>query len=73
MNIEEIIKDYQNGMGLYDVCAKYHIGKLKLKSILSENGVEIRKWNGMTMIGKKVHGMINIEKGRLLVSLFLLS
>lgn len=43
MDIEEIIKDYQNGMGLYDVCAKYHIGKLKLKSILSENGVEIRK------------------------------
>ena len=43
MNIEEIIKDYQNGMGMYDVCTKYHIGKLKLKSILSENGIELRK------------------------------
>lgn len=43
MNIEEIIKDYKDGLGIYDVCEKYHIGKLKLKKILSDNGVEIRK------------------------------
>ena len=43
MNNKEIIEDYQNGMGIYDVCTKYHIGKLKLKSILYENGVELRK------------------------------
>ena len=43
MNNEEIIKDYQGGMGIYDVCAKYHIGKIRLKNILSENGVELRK------------------------------
>lgn len=43
MNIEELINDYQNGMSIYDVCEKYHIGKLKVKKILSENGIEIRK------------------------------
>ena len=43
MNMEELIRDYKDGMGIYEVCAKYHIGKAKLKSILSEYGVEIRK------------------------------
>lgn len=43
MNIEELISDYKSGMGIYDVCEKYHIGKLKLKKILSNNGVELRK------------------------------
>ena len=43
MNVQEIINDYQNGMGIYDVCEKYHIGKLKLKTILNENGIELRK------------------------------
>ena len=43
MNIEDLTKDYKDGMGIYDVCAKYHIGKLKLKKILSDNGVELRK------------------------------
>jgi len=43
MEIENIIKDYKDGMGIYEVCAKYHIGKVKLKKILSENGVELRK------------------------------
>lgn len=39
----EIVKDYVGGMNLYDVCAKYHIGKLKVKDILKSNGVELRK------------------------------
>lgn len=43
MNTEELINDYKSGMGIYDVCNKYHIGKLKLKKILSDNGVELRK------------------------------
>lgn len=43
MEIENLIKDYKDGMGIYEVCTKYHIGKVKLKKILSENGVEIRK------------------------------
>lgn len=43
MEIENLIKDYKDGMGIYEVCAKYRIGKVKLKKILSENGVELRK------------------------------
>ena len=43
METEKIIIDYKDGMGIYDVCEKYHIGKLKLKKILADNGVEIRK------------------------------
>ena len=39
----EIVKDYIGGMNLYDVCAKYHIGKLKVKDILKSNGVDLRK------------------------------
>ena len=39
----EIVKDYVGGMNLYDVCAKYHIGKLKVKDILKSNGIELRK------------------------------
>ena len=43
MEIGNLINDYKNGMGIYDVCAKYHIGKLKLKSLLADNGIELRK------------------------------
>jgi len=43
MENTEIVKDYVDGMSIYDVCAKYHIGKLKVKDILKYNGVELRK------------------------------
>lgn len=43
MENTEIVKDYVGGMNIYDVCAKYHIGKLKVKDILKSNGVELRK------------------------------
>ena len=43
MNTEELINDYKSGMSIYDVCEKYHVGKLKVKKILSDNGVELRK------------------------------
>lgn len=41
--MDDLVLDYKNGMGLYDICEKYHIGKVKAKKILLENGVEIRK------------------------------
>ena len=43
MEIKEIIDDYLNGMNIYGICSKYHIGKLKVKDILLSNGIEIRK------------------------------
>lgn len=43
-DIIEIINDYTiNNCGLTDICKKYKIGKLKAKSILIENGIEIKK------------------------------
>lgn len=41
--MDDLVLDYKNGMGLYDICEKYHIGKVKAKKILLENSVEIRK------------------------------
>ena len=43
MDIQKLIEDYKNGMGIYDICGKYHIGKLKVKKILSDNNIELRK------------------------------
>lgn len=44
--MEDLINDYKNGMDIYSICDKYHFGKLKVKKILTENGVEIRKRGG---------------------------
>ena len=41
--IRDIVNDYQNGMGVYDICDKYHLGKIRLKDILSNNDVILRK------------------------------
>lgn len=39
-----IIEDYtKNDYGIYDICSKYHIGKIKAKSIFNEYNVSIRK------------------------------
>ena len=43
MNIEQIIKDYQDGMGAEKLALKYHVGKIKIKKILVENGIELKK------------------------------
>lgn len=37
-----IIADYTNGDGLADIASKYHLGKLKIKEILSENNIPLR-------------------------------
>lgn len=44
IDIKSLIEDYTiNDCGLNDICKKYKIGKLKAKSILMFNGVEIKK------------------------------
>lgn len=40
--MEEIIIDYKNGFSINDICKKYHIGKLKVKTILKEHNIGIR-------------------------------
>lgn len=42
MDIDYIIKEYINGSGLETIAKNLHIGKLKVKSILIENGITIR-------------------------------
>lgn len=43
MDIDKMIEDYKEGYGIYDICAKYKIGKIRLKEIFSAHGVEFRK------------------------------
>ena len=43
LNIEQIINDYKNGIGAEKLALKYHVGKIKIKNILIENGVELKK------------------------------
>lgn len=43
-DIVGMIEDYtQNGMGLEPICAKYHIGKVKLKEMFGVHGIQLRK------------------------------
>ena len=46
LDITSIIEDYQNGMGAEKLALKYHVGKLKIKTILIENGIELKKRGG---------------------------
>lgn len=50
MDIKELIDDYTiNNCGLNFICQKYKIGKLKAKSLLSANGIEIKKKGKQTL------------------------
>lgn len=41
---KEIVIDYiENNMGIYPICEKYHIGKIKLKEILQKNNITLNK------------------------------
>jgi len=60
--MEDLINDYKNGMDIYSVCAKYHLGKLKVKKILTENGVDIRKRGAQSKNKPYVLSDWNIEK-----------
>jgi hypothetical protein len=43
VDINELIKDYNNGYGIYDICEKYKIGKIRAKDILKANDIILRK------------------------------
>ena len=47
LNDSQIIADYaHNGISINNLASKYHIGKNKIKNILSENNIPIRKKGG---------------------------
>ena len=54
IDAEQLIKDYQDGKGIYDICEIYHIGKIKAKKILAENNVELRKKGGQSLNKKYI-------------------
>lgn len=46
LKFEDVLTDFNNGMGVEKLALKYHVGKLKIKSLLLENGVEMKKRGG---------------------------
>lgn len=47
LNKEQICKEYtESKIGVEALALKYHVGKLKIKSILAEGGVEVKKRGG---------------------------
>lgn len=41
-----IAEDYKNGMGVMPICEKYKVGKLRVKQILADAGLEMKKRGG---------------------------
>ena len=39
LKFEDVLTDFNNGMGIEKLALKYHVGKLKIKTLLLENGV----------------------------------
>lgn len=51
---QEIIYDYvELKLSIYDICEKYHMGKIKLKTILANNNISLRKKGGQIKYGEK--------------------
>lgn len=46
VNETELCESYLNGSSIDDLCKKYKIGKLKVKSILNENSIPLNKKGG---------------------------
>jgi hypothetical protein len=65
LNSEIIIKEYKEGMGVEKLALKYHVGKVKIKNILFENGIELKKkgrqkkeikYGNNILVGTKIKG-----------------
>ena len=62
LDINSIIDDYKNGIGAEKLALKYHVGKLKIKSILIENSVELKKRGGQKQETNYIVSDWRIEK-----------
>ena len=62
LDIQAIITDYNNGMGAEKLALKYHVGKIKIKNILIENGIVLKKRGGQTQNVNYVVSDWKIEK-----------
>lgn len=63
INKENICKEYtESKIGVEALAAKYHVGKLKIKSILTEAGIEIKKRGGQSNKNNYIISDWRIEK-----------
>jgi hypothetical protein len=62
LNFEDVLNDFNNGMGVEKLALKYHVGKLKIKSLLLENGVEMKKRGGQKQNNNYIVNDWKIEK-----------
>lgn len=61
--VEEICKEYlETGIGIESLALKYHVGKLKIKKILSDNGIEFKKRGNQRLRESYVVSDWKIEK-----------
>ena len=60
--ISEMCGRYSSGAGLEELCKIYHLGKLKIKSILNENGIAIRSKGGVKQSNNFVVDDYHINK-----------
>lgn len=50
IDVSELIKDYtDNGFGVTGLCEKYHVGKVKVRAWLKENGIPMKKRGGQPL------------------------
>lgn len=57
----EIVNKYKNGLSIESLCKEYTLGKLKIKKILQDNNVEIRKKGGQTKHKNNLNNLTNYE------------
>lgn len=62
LKFEDVLTDFNNGMGIEKLALKYHVGKLKIKTLLLENGVEMKKRGGQKQNNTYVVSDWKIEK-----------
>lgn len=62
LDINSIIKEYNNGVGVEKLALKYHVGKLKIKSLLNDNGIVIKKRGGQKKENKYIVSDWKIDK-----------
>lgn len=62
LNEQIVIEDYNNGIGVEKLAQKYHVGKIKIKKILNNNNIPIKKRGRQIQEKKYIISDWKIEK-----------
>lgn len=49
LNEEEVIMLYKSGLGIIGLCEHFHVGKVKIRTILKKNNIEFKKRGGQSL------------------------